>query len=44
MEKLIRRTISFTMRQISALRIKADELEISVADLVRRIIDGWLKK
>lgn len=44
MKSLLRRTISFTTRQLAALKITADELEISVADLVRRIVDEWLKK
>lgn len=44
MKSLLRRTISFTEPQLQDLKSAADALEISVADLVRRIVDGWRKK
>ncbi len=44
MENLLRRTIAFTKPQMAALKAKAEELEISVSDLVRRIIDEWRRK
>jgi hypothetical protein len=43
MKTLLRRTISFTSTQMESLKIRANELEISVADLVRRIVDEWRK-
>jgi hypothetical protein len=44
MERLLRRTIAFTNSQMTVLKAKADELGISVADLVRRIVDEWRVK
>lgn len=36
-----RRTVSFTAAQDEALVLKAAVLNISVSDLVRRIVDAW---
>jgi hypothetical protein len=41
MESLFKRTIAFTKPQMNALKTKAEKLGISVADLVRRIVDEW---
>lgn len=43
MQNMLRRTISFTSRQFSFLKNKATELEISVAELMRRIIDKYIE-
>ncbi len=44
MLKLLRRTISFTVPQWESLKLRAAQLEISAADLVRRIVDEWREK
>lgn len=36
---LLRRTISFTVRQLIHLQKKAEKLETSIADVVRRLVD-----
>lgn len=41
MSNLFKRTIGFTNAQMSKLRDEAMRLEISIADLVRRIIDEY---
>ena len=41
---LLRRTISFTIRQISHLQKRADHLQTSVADVVRRLVDEDIDK
>ena len=38
MEKIM---ISFTAPQLAVLRKEAKKLDVSVADLVRRIVDLW---
>ncbi len=39
METLLRRTFSLTKRQMDHLKKRADELQTSIADIFRRIID-----
>ncbi len=41
MSELFKRTIGFTAVQMAWLRAKAAELEISIADLVRRAVDEY---
>jgi len=44
MNSLFKRTIGFTSVQMTWLREKAKELEISIADLVRRAVDEYRKR
>lgn len=39
MLKLLRRTFSFTERQMTHLMEKAEKLQTSVSDVVRRLVD-----
>lgn len=34
--------MTWTMQQLTVLRARSAELGISVADLVRRIVDAWI--
>jgi predicted DNA-binding ribbon-helix-helix protein len=36
-----RQSVSLSDRQIAALRKEAKRIDISIADLIRRIIDQW---
>jgi hypothetical protein len=39
---LVKRMISFTDRQVAFLDREAKRVDISVAELVRRIVDGYI--
>lgn len=44
MESLFRRTIGFTIQQMTFLKERSAQLGISIADLVRRIVDEHREK
>lgn len=41
MSTFFKRTIAFTNPQMSALKKEADKLGISIAELIRRIVDEY---
>jgi predicted HicB family RNase H-like nuclease len=41
-KEAVRLSVSITTRQHDALKQEADRLEISIGELVRRVLDGWV--
>jgi hypothetical protein len=44
MKSPIRQTVSFTRTQHADLLAEAERLEISFADLIRRVVDNWRER
>lgn len=40
----VKRLISFSPSALEVLKVKAQKLDISVSELLRRIVDEWIKK
>lgn len=38
----LQRSVTFTVRQLKKLEVKAEKLDIRVVELLRRIIDDWI--